>query len=57
MNRLLKPMHKFVKSNNEDNNTVQELKIYNKTIMNLVHENKWQDIINKKLLNLDSHLI
>lgn len=50
-------MHKFVKSNNEDNNTVQELKIYNKTIMNLVHENKWQDIINKKLLNLDSHLI
>ena len=41
LDRLVKPLQEFTKSVTETNSKVQKFKIYNKTINNLIHENRW----------------
>lgn len=45
---LIKCVYKFVKSIIKTSSKVQELKSYNEAINNLVHENRWQEVIDEK---------
>lgn len=53
--RLVRPAHKFAKSVTKTNSKIQEPKIYDKAIHNLIHGNRWRKAVNKELLNLNTH--
>lgn len=42
-------MQKLAKLVTEINNKMNEFKIYNKTVKNLINGNKWEKTINKEL--------
>lgn len=44
--KLVKPICKFAKSVTKTSSKVQELKIYNEAINNLIYENKWRKAVN-----------
>ena len=48
-------MYKFVNSVTETSSKVQELKTYNEVINNPIHGNRWWEVIDEELWNLDSH--
>ena len=54
--RLVRPAQlKFAKSVTETSNKVREPKTYDETINNPIHGNRWKEVIDEELWNLDSH--
>lgn len=47
LNKWVRPMYKLAKLVTETNGKVQEPKNYDEVIDNLIHENRWQKIINE----------
>ena len=53
---LVRPAHlKYFKSVDETSSKVQESKTYDEAISNFVHGNRWREVIDEELYNLDSH--
>lgn len=52
---LVKPVREFAKSIIKTNNKVQKPKTYDKVINNLIYGNRWREVINEELWNLNFH--
>lgn len=48
-NGLVKPLYRFVKSVTKTYSEMQKLKIYNKTINNIIYRNRWRETIDEGL--------
>lgn len=53
--RLVRLICKFAKSVIETSSKIQESKTYNKAISDFIHGNKWWEIVDKELWNLNTY--
>lgn len=52
-NGLLRLAYKYVESVAETTSKVREPKTYDEVINNLIYRNRWREVVDKELLNLD----